>query len=222
MYLVADANEAFWQVPLHPPERRFYCALLRKPDGSCRYFAFTRTVQASRGGPLSWAQTFALIDRCLFGVLRCNITPNSHRMQVYLDDPIIAFLGTPEVCRHQAALAILTWTVLGIKLAVEKGQYSSEVQWIGAVFTGREGGVAATILASRLSELRDLALDIRSRNYVSVKVLRSFTGKAQSMASLLYIWRPFVHMFYAAIKTCDVGSAPEGYRWVKQIAQPLD
>ena len=41
VYMVADAKEAFWQVPLHLAERRFYCALHRKPDGGCRYLAFT-------------------------------------------------------------------------------------------------------------------------------------------------------------------------------------
>ena len=31
---VLDAEDAFWQVPLHPTERRFYCAVLRRSDGS--------------------------------------------------------------------------------------------------------------------------------------------------------------------------------------------
>ena len=121
-------------------------------------------------------------------------------MQVYVDDPLIVLLGTPEVCRQQAALAILVWTIFGVKLATKKGQLGASVNWIGATFTVREDGVEATIVAARLAELKELAHGIRYSNTVSVKALRTFTGKCQSMASLLYTWRPFVHMFHAAIK----------------------
>ena len=58
-----------------------------------------------------------------------------------------------------------------------------------------------------------------------MKELRTFTGKAQSIASLLYVWRPFVHMLYGAITTCALWSAPPSgpqTRWVRQIRQPLD
>ena len=40
------------------------------------------------------------------------------------------------------------------------------------------------------------------------------------MASLLFVWRPFVHMFFAAIHA-PVGDAPANCRWVRQIAVPL-
>ena len=126
------------------------------------------------------------------------------------------------MCRRQAALAVLTWTILGVKLATKKGQFGRTVSWIGATFSATNDGIEATILSSRLLELKELALEIRSSNIVSVKALRTFTGKCQSMASLLYTWRPFVHMFYAAIQTCETGTAPAGCRWVKQIIHPLE
>ena len=31
--MVLDAEDAFWQVPLHPSERRFYCALPHRREG---------------------------------------------------------------------------------------------------------------------------------------------------------------------------------------------
>ena len=42
---VLDAEDAFWQVPLHPAERRYYCAVLDRPDGSWSYMAYNRTAQ---------------------------------------------------------------------------------------------------------------------------------------------------------------------------------
>ena len=96
---------------------------------------------------------------------------------------------------------------------------------LGASFTVSNDRTDATILESRLAELKDMALSISSRNVVSVKELRTFTGKAQSIASLLYVWRPFVHMLYGAIQACAEGSAPPtgpNTRWVRQIRQPVD
>ena len=57
--MVRDAEDAFWQIPLHASEHRFYCALLRMPDGRTRYLAYNRTAQGSRArrsvGPSSLA-----------------------------------------------------------------------------------------------------------------------------------------------------------------------
>ena len=80
----------------------------------------------------------------------------------------------------------------------------------------------ATILERRLDELKDMIAAIRSNNFVSVKTLRTFTGKAQSIASLLFTWRPFVHMLYACIMADAVGHALAGHRWMSQIPIPLN
>ena len=36
VFLVVDAEDAYWQIPLYPSERRYYCAILRMPDGRVR------------------------------------------------------------------------------------------------------------------------------------------------------------------------------------------
>ena len=58
--LVCDAEDAFWQIRLHPDERKYYCGVVENPDGTCRYFCYARTPQGSRGAPLSWAVLFGL------------------------------------------------------------------------------------------------------------------------------------------------------------------
>ena len=65
-----------------------------------------------------------------------------------------------------------------------------------------------------------MAHDIYSRNVVCLKELRSFVDKIQSLASLLYTWRPFVHMFYAAMHA-PAGDCPRVGCWIKQILVPL-
>ena len=61
-----------------------------------------------------------------------------------VDDPVLALRGTPDTRQATAALAMLTWAVLGIDLAINKGQLSTTVNWIGARFTVMEEGTKAT------------------------------------------------------------------------------
>ena len=83
-FFVCDAEDAYWQMPLHPAERRFYCSRLRMLDGTERYLAYVRTPQGSVGAPLSWSQEFGLISRCVSSVLRCPVVPGAHRKHCLL------------------------------------------------------------------------------------------------------------------------------------------
>ena len=217
---VCDADDAFWQVPLDPRERKFYCSMLRRPNGRTTYVAYTRTAQGSRGAPLSWAIVFGLICRCAFSTLRLPDGSVPQRLQVYVDDPIVVLRGPRQQRRKQVALMVLAWVVLGISLAIKKSQLGPNIDWIGVSFAVHTWGVQAFILASRMEEISALADAIFPKNVVGLKDLRSFVGKVQSVASLLYMWRPFVHMFYACIHS-EPGDAPPGCRWVSQIRVPL-
>ena len=217
--LVLDAKDAYWQVPLHPDERKYYCAQLAGAAGRKRYLAFTRTAQGSVGAPLAWSVIFGIICRLMLGVLHCPIVPSSERLEVYVDDPVLALRGTPETRQATAALAMLAWAVLGIELAIKKGQLSTTVNWIGASFTVDPTGVIAQIQPQRVEELRSLTRSIGSSNVVRIRDLRTYIGKAQSFASLLYTWHPFVHMMYAAVYSPQ-GGAPPGFCWRSQIDIP--
>ena len=50
-WFVLDFVEAFWQVPLDPAERRFFCAML-DIDGLTRYLVYLRTVQGYQHSPI--------------------------------------------------------------------------------------------------------------------------------------------------------------------------
>ena len=80
--------------------------------------------------------------------------------------------------------------------------------------------VHATIAADRLDELRELTDILDAGNVIKKKELRSSVGKAQSIASLLHTWRPFISMLWAALYAPHSG-APPGCVWHKQVAEPL-
>ena len=67
--------------------------------------------------------------------------------------------------------------------------------WIGARLSIESStAVAISITAQRLDELRQLVQVHFASNTLSLRKLRAFVGKCQRVASVLYAWRPFVHM----------------------------
>ena len=114
------------------------------------------------------------------------------------------------------------WRVIGIDLAFAKGQWGDSVNWIGAKLSIEScRTLAVTIVQSRLDELAELCEQFRTGNTVSLRRLRSFAGKCQSMAAVLYTWRPFVHMLYGAIYAPQCPALPNGMLYTKQIDQPV-
>ena len=222
--LVLDATEAFWNIPLRACERRFYCGLVRQ-HGRDRYLTYTRTAQGSRGAPLSWAVVFALICRCALSVLRETRDGTSTlpaAMQVFVDDPWVALLGTPAQCDRMTAVVVLTWRLLGVGLAFAKGQRGDAVDWIGARLSIESSRtLAITIVKARLDELAGLCTQLARKNTVTLKELRSYAGKCQSMATIIYTWRPFVHMLYGAVYSRPSPRLPEHLRYRCQIDAPL-
>ena len=106
-------------------------------------------------------------------------------------------------------------------MALRKGQFGPSVDWIGARVSCQDDGVTATITPERLRELQELTDTHLAHNVVSLPNLRTYTGKAQSMASLLYTWRPFVHMLYGAMSLVGAHGAPPNCIWTKQVLVPL-
>ena len=222
--MVLDACDAFWNVPLRHCERKYYCGRLSR-GGQERYLCYTRTAQGSRGAPLAWAVLFCLISRCALSTLRDTRHGNSElpaAMQVFVDDPWLALRGTQSQCRRMAAVVILVWRILGVDLAFSKGQLGDKVNWIGASLSIESShSLAVTITAARIEELRKLCDDILAKSTITVRSLRSFTGKCQSMASILSTWRPFVQMLYGALYGNRSPHLPEHLLHTKQIETPV-
>ena len=102
--MVLDFAEAFWQAPLHPKERKFFCGKLTI-QGIEKFFVFLRMVQGSRSAPLCWARVAALLTR----LTRSPFLSTSVRALCYVDDPLFLFASSPAERRRMATMCILTW-----------------------------------------------------------------------------------------------------------------
>ena len=103
----------------------------------------------------------------------------------------------------------------------EKNKYATAKYRLIARFTNRR--VIAQINEDRMAELLALTLGFMDCNGIPVKALRSFIGKAQSVASLLHVWRPFVAMLWGDLFDPGLSSsrAPPGCIWTHQVEEPL-
>ena len=220
---VIDATDAFWELGLHPLERRYFVGKIGD-----KYYVYLRTVQGSRGAPLSWATVFGLICRCVqslfyMGGSSRRKTHFDSDMQVYVDDPWAAVSGDKPGRDRNIAVMILAWRLIGVRLAFSKARRGATIDWIGASLrVVNPDMIEATIMADRLDEVANLTKELGRSNVVSIAALRSYTGKTQSMASLLFTWRPFVAMLWAALYSPQsTTKAPPGCIWTSQIREPL-
>ena len=208
--LIADVEDAFWQLSNRPDERNFFVAWI-----GGFYYIFLRTAQGSRNAGLTWAAIMGLLGRfanSLFAqpAFRRARSLEECRLHIYVDDPWAVARGT--AARRQIIFAKLTalWLVVGLPIAFHKASRGQDVKWIGIQFTLQKGQIVCTIPADKLLELKSLTLAYTKKNIISKKDLRSFAGKMQSVASLLFALRPFVATLWAALYSPD-GGCPQLY-----------
>ena len=217
--VIIDIIDAFWLIPLRHCERRFFCAKLRN-----KFYVFLRTAQGSRAAPLSFAAIIALAGRLIQSLVmgpvgRHTCTQEGH-MHIYVDDPIAVLRGTQERINRLTCIIIVGWMLLGFPLAFHKAVLSTSVQWIGIQITVAPECVKAVVPESKVAELRELLLQGLENNVIPVKTLRTIIGKAMAIASVIFVWRPFVQEMYSAIH-CSSTHAPRNCVWTRQVSIPF-
>ena len=218
-FMIADVEDAFWLIPLHVRERRYFVARLR---GS--YYVFLRTAQGSRCAPLTFAAIIGLIARwvqSIVGTPPPQRRTEEARVQVYVDDPLFTLRGTAERVRRLAAVVSLAWMIMGVPMAFHKAVMKPGLTWIGISLTVTETAVEVEVPEAKVVELRGLVQQILSQNVVAKKLLRTCVGKLMAIASVLYVWRPFIQELYVALHETQT-QAPSGCVWVKQIRHSLE
>ena len=125
-FLIADVSDAFWLVPLRKSERRYFVIKFKG-----KFLIFLRTAQGSRGAPLSWSVIASLLARVIQSLFCTEPGVQEARLNVYVDDPLLALFGDDRQRRRFAVKFVVGWLVLGAALAFSKAQLNHTVIWIG-------------------------------------------------------------------------------------------
>eukprot|EP00971_Amphidinium_carterae_P131343 2601466-Amphidinium_carterae.1 len=145
--MVLDFASAFYQVPLHPDERRYFCAKVRET-----YFVYKRLAQGSRLAPLVWARVAALVMRLTCSLLQADAAA----AECFVEDPLIVVNGTLAAQKIELSLVLLAWHALGVQLSTHKAQLGTRIKWIGFVLEARDGMVCATMKDEIYKDIVDL------------------------------------------------------------------
>ena len=130
--------------------------------------------------------------------------------------------------------------MLGLDLATHKAQLGSSVTWIGYDISTGCDWIMVSIKASFMSELYQDKVKLLKRNFIAIRALRSYTGRANHVANLLFGWRPSLDSLWAAVsgdvqrfkvdrhkfnkhgkQRTKFTKAPKGMLWTKQVASSL-
>ena len=146
--VVLDFKDAFFQVPVLPEERPFLAAKLR---GKC--VVFERAAQGSRGASLLWRRMAALINRLTSGLS----STTKLRTSFYVDDPLIAAVGTAAETKRSITKVVASWMGLGFRLAFEKRRMRNFFRisrGLRQFFKVAHDGVTASVKKAIVEEVR--------------------------------------------------------------------
>ena len=176
-YLVLDFSDAFYMMPLWKGELR-YCGAWYKGA----YYIWLAIPQGSMNGPSVYGRLAALTNRMSQGLFDTTEV----RSQLYVDDPCVTLRGDENRCRRLASILICFWLVLGWKLAYHKGQFASNVDWVGYSLSVSPRVVTAKIKEEFMVDLRTTIENCMKLNLLSIDELRSLAGRANHVATLVY------------------------------------
>jgi len=156
--MVLDFEKAFMTIPLVLPEQAYNACEIDQTLERGRPPAYPGEPEdghvvvwkvlgfGGKANPLVYSRCAGFAARVAQGLLRTTRTGAGHpqaaigRAQMYVDDPALTSLGTPEEVDAAFDLVVLLWRLLGIPLALSKGitEEGPPISGYGAVFTLRE------------------------------------------------------------------------------------
>ena len=215
-FFVADFADAFYHMPLDKAEQRFFVVQFRG-----RFYVLLRTAQGSRGAPLTWNRTGALVSR----LTQAMFPPDMLRLNTYVDDPLVALRGPKSVRDINVGIVMLVWAALGFSLSLKKAKRGPTVTWTSGLFSiiprPDDYFVVAQVKPELVQDARQMTSEFLAANVVGHKALRKLAGKASHIGSLIFALRPFAAELWAALYSTAATWAPKGCVWISQIRHTL-
>ena len=212
-FMVLDFRDAFYMLPLAHAEQRYFSAFYKG-----RFYVWQRVAQGSLNGPNTFGRLSAAVGRMTAGLLQ----DHEARLQLYVDDPLLALYAAPRRKRIIIASVVMLWLMMGFDLAYHKGQFGHEVCWVGYDLKATKMGIEASIKADFMKDFSDVTAKLGSKNIISKRALQSYAGKANHISNLLKAWRPFLDCFWAALYNKKTSNAPYGMVWTSQVRPALE
>ena len=195
--LTVDIADAFLNLHVGEAERGY--AVITDEKGT--YYSYRGVPFGLATAPLLWGRLAAAMSRY---AQACH-WESQHRLQTYVDDPIIICAGT-KAERTQTLACTLAWAAIGVGLALHKLHRGPTVPWIGVEFKITRRGLQVTFDKARIRKLLDTIHNMINKPGL-VYGLRPLTGELAWMAGFVPRARPWVTMLWGAITETDRAAA---------------
>ena len=137
-WFVLDIADAYHNIPMRKSERRYACGMV---DG--RYVVFGVLCMGGKSAPTIWGRFGAAIGRVVSSVA----DPARFRMEVYVDDPLLASVGSTQQRTLTFTKSLLVLAVLGFPLAWAKASLGTSIVWrINRLVTNRLNTYTSSLL----------------------------------------------------------------------------
>ena len=196
--VMIDLSDAFSHFPINKKEVRHALAPGLEPD---TVIAFTAMLFGFKAAPLIMGR----LSSCLARLWQSLLRPCDGALQLYVDDAIVFLNGTKSFRDVNLAMLLYTASAFGVQIAYHKGERGRRTTWIGIQFgiDPAEAAMMLTIPGKMIKELREALESWKDKGMISVRHLRSITGKASWMAGILPRWRWIVSIMYAVLASHD-------------------
>ena len=212
--VVIDISDAFMSLGLHKDELPHALAPNVSNDD---FYMFSAMLFGFKTAPLVWSRVAALLAR----MLQSLVNGSEAQHQVYLDDSFWTLQGTLRERNSVLAMILTTMAALGFRVALNKGERSSQIEWIGIRFTITEDVVIMTIPDKFANELVELLRGWEGKGMAPLKELRQVCGKASWLSGVLPKARWLVSIFYGVLhdRLNDLASGEEDKRRLQREDQ---
>ena len=171
-----DISDAFHQIPLDPAERKFTATSF-----AGKFYLFRVLVFGATSAPTVWGRYAAFIGRSSAAILD---GPGA-RLHVYVDDPLYAIRGTEEEAVHTATIATMWLGVVGLPLAWHKTEAGPRLQWIGATIELHPDHVRISVLADKISAVKDDLASLQEAVTAPRRRFRQLAGRINFVTGLV-------------------------------------
>ena len=215
MIATLDFSDAFKHLQVRRTEQRFLAGQAKEG-----FFVYKTVLFGVKTGPLVWGRMAGLIARST----QALFSDDSYRLQVFVDDPIIVAKGTSEEIKRMVDLTLIWWSVLGLRIAWNKGTFGEHGEWIGAEIAvdNLADKIVLTVPSEKICDWRELLASLHTKPLVSKKKLQKLAGKLTWAAGLATQLRPFVRMLHAALAKTDNSAHSDKFVYFRQVAPAFE
>ncbi|CAE8637383.1 unnamed protein product, partial [Polarella glacialis] len=215
---VADFAGAFHTWALHPSERKF--VVVRHPKKG--YVVYDTVLFGGAGCLLVWGRGAAFLGRAGQSLFECD----ELRIEVYVDEPLIAIRGTEREATRKMLTLLLFWAAFGPDIAWNKASFGRSATWIGAKFDVLDGeNFSVEIPEKYTREMREETEDLSNKKAADINRMQKFVGKGSWASGLVPILGTMLSPLWAAMKDVNksgvIDDSNEGLIPIVRIAHAL-